>query len=108
MKHISLFTKMRERLKVIYTSVTILILVNSTTVLAAENKYAKNASDWVLSGAQALVMAAAAVIIGTFILKKKFTQMAVAIAISAIIISIVYNPTLLKTIGEYLTHVIFG
>jgi ABC-type uncharacterized transport system permease subunit len=98
----------KEKFKCVCASAIVTAMSMNITVLASENKYAKNASGWVQSGVQSLVIAAAAVIVGMNIIKRKFVNMLVTVFVAAIIVAIVYNPNILKNIGEYMTGVIFG
>lgn len=94
--------------KVVFASGLITATSVSSVVLATDNKYAKNASDWVLSGVQSLVIAAAVFFIGMSLLQRKFVKTLIMVALSAIIIAISFNPNILKNIGEYLTGILFG
>jgi len=100
-------TKIRAKAKYYYLT-GLMIILPCVPAYAVENKYAKNAGDWMLNGIQTLVIVAAAGVIGMFVVKRKFVQMAVALLVSAIIVAIVFQPELLKNIGNHLVSVIFA
>ena len=100
-------TKIRAKAKYCYLT-GLMVILPWIPAYAADNKYAKNAGGWLLDGIQTLVIVAAAGVIGMFVVKRKFVQMAVALLVSAIIVAIVFQPELLKTIGNYIVNVIFA
>lgn len=101
-----------DKCKVMASSIatTALLLGTSLTAYAdtGNNKYAKNASDWAISGIQVLVLAGAAFIIGKNLINRKFVHLIVSIVISAIIVALVYNPMMFKSIGDHLVGILFG
>lgn len=108
MKKIKLkLANIKNKIGIIGTSLAVL-LVSRTTVFAADNTYAKNASDWLLNGIQVITLAVVAFICFKEITKRKFVQLIITIVISAIILSIVYNPSELTTVGDYLFKTVFG
>lgn len=96
-----------NKFKIISSSLAILTFT-STPVFATDNTYAKNASDWLLSGIQYITLAFVAFIIFKEITKRKFVQLIITIAISALVLAIVFNPSSLKTVGDSVFNIFFG
>lgn len=101
-----------DKCKVIASSIatTTLLLGTGLTAYASpgNNKYAKNASDWLINGIQVIVLAGAAFIIGKCLVNRKFVQLIISIVITAIIVALVYNPMTFKSIGDHLVGILFG
>lgn len=94
------------------TAINILVLtfvftLAATTAYAAPNSWAKNASDWIMSGVQYVALAIVAAFAVKFIAKRQFIQFAGFLILAAFILVVIYDPQKLKTIGETLYNIIF-
>lgn len=104
-------SKLKEKSKYIYLSILSAIMVaasNQYFAYAVDNKYATNASDWLMSGVRSLATVGAVVIVAKCLINHKLIKMIISILIAAIILAIVYNPSLMRGMGEYLFNVILG
>lgn len=84
------------------------IATTATNALAVENTYANNASNWLISGVQALVTAGGVFVCGKCIMKRKFIELVITLVVAGIILAVTYNPEILKSIGNTLVGIIFG
>lgn len=104
-------SKLKEKSKYIYLSILSAIMVaasNQYFAYAVDNKYATNTSNWLMSGVQSLATVGAVVIVAKCLINRKFVQMLLAVLIAALILAIVYNPSFLRSIGDYIFNVILG
>lgn len=92
----------------IFIASAITAAANINYAYAVENQYATNASNWVLSAVQSLSVVGAALIIAKCLMNRKFVQMVAAVVLCAIILAIVFNPTIMKSVGENLLNIIIG
>ncbi len=83
-------------------------ITNVSFVYAADNKYATNASNWMMSGIQSIATVGAVFIVSKCLISRKFVQMLVSILIAAVILAIVYNPSIMRGIGDYIANTVIG
>lgn len=86
-----------------------IVLLNSSTVLAAsDNKYAKNTSDWLIDGIKSIAICIVVGKIAMHLIKSKMVALVTTVIVAGIIMAIVYNPEIIKTLGNELINVITG
>lgn len=92
----------------VFIMTAITTAANINYVYAADNQYASNASDWILDAVQSFAVAVSAFVIARCLINRKFVQMIGAILLCAVILAIVFNPTMMRGIGENLLNIIIG
>lgn len=77
-------------------------------VLAADNGPARNISNWLMSGVQVIALALVAVFAVKFLIKRQIVQFISFALLAGLILVFIYDPTKLKSIGDYFYGIIFG
>lgn len=95
-------------LVIITLSLICMVYADGGATTTTTNKYAKNASDWIMSGIQLVVLVVVAGFSIKHLVKRQFAQFAGFAILASFILVIVYDAKKLKTIGEYIWNIIFN
>ncbi|GEM_PF-1928259 len=101
----------KKKFKYLYSTIAVsasLALTNSNYAYAADNKYAKNASNWVMDGIRSIAVAGAIFFIVKAATQRKFVQLIGTVVIAALMLAFVYNPNILRDIGETIVNIVNG
>ena len=78
------------------------------TVTAAANNPLVNASNFAKEGIQAAALVVVGAVAMKFWAQKAFTKLIGFVCTSAIILMIIFNPSLLTAFGNFLWHTVLG
>lgn len=98
----------KNKIMATYLSAIVFIVSNYTTVLAADNRYVRNFSDWGLDGLQVFGTVWTAYLCVKSLMKRKFVEAVSTGILCAVIVTFLFKPELFKTIGEQLVSIVFG
>lgn len=98
----------KRKMVAVYITAITTVITTAVPVMAAENKYARNLGDWVTDGLKTMGMCFAGYLCVRSLMKRKFVEAISTGVLCAVLIAFLFNPELFKTIGNYLTGIIFG
>lgn len=101
----------KKKFKYLYSTIAVsasLALTNVNYAYAADNKYAKNASNWIMDGIRSIAVAGAIFFIVQAATQRKFVKLIGTIVIAALMLAFVYNPNILRDIGETIVNIVNG
>ncbi len=96
--------------KMLVAVLTVVLLVSMTcnAYAASPNTYAKNLYDWLMDGVKLAVLGTVAFFAIKYLVKRQFVQFIGFAILGMFVMTIVYGPDKLKTVGDYLWNIIFN